>query len=127
MYHTKTNTNKTNTMTKEELRRLPRDIRQAQFIEGFDLKKNRGFSMFSAKGNRRVQALVRKCIKKITGKNAMRQSEFETYVKAEVKKVEKQDACMEVGDTAVRECIYYWLEMAIEIADYDWKHDFHYS
>ncbi len=113
-------------MTKQELMEMPQDSRQEKLLEVFDAKKRR-FAMFSTKGNRRVQALVRKCMKKITGKKAMRQGEFETYVKAEVKKVECQDAYSEVGDTAVRETIYFWLELAIEVADYDWSREFEYS
>jgi len=113
-------------MTKEELREIPQDLRQAQLLEAFDSKKRR-FSMFTTKGNRRVQALVRKCIKKITGVKGMRQTEFEDYVRVEVNKVSSQDSYEEVTDTAVRESIHYWLEMAIEIADYNWKDDFQYS
>jgi hypothetical protein len=98
---------------------------QTQFIEEF-MSKNRNFAMFSSKGNRRVQAFVKKCMKKIFGK-AMRQKEFEAYVSAEAKKVASQEAYAEISDTAVRECIYWWLEKAIEKADYDWGSDFEYS
>lgn len=97
---------------------------QAEFLESFN-SKNRDFSMFSAKGNRRVQAFVKKCIKKLFGK-AMRKSEFEAYVSAEAKKVASQDAYSEMGDTAVREVIYFYLEKAIAKADYEWDY-FEYS
>ncbi len=107
-------------MTKEELRRLPLEERK-EFILNMLAKKTHNFSMFSKKGGNRCKALIKKCIKKVMGK-AIKQADFEAYVKAEVKKVQSQAQYSEIGDTAVREVIYWWLELAIEMADYNWDY-----
>ena len=60
-------------------------------------------------------------------KKAIRQAEFEKYVTTEIKKVGSQEKYEEIGDTAVREVIYWWLELAIEMADYDWYDNFEYD
>lgn len=113
-------------MTKEELLQKPLEERK-DFILNLLSGKTHNFSMFSKKGGNRCKAVIKKCVKKVMGKKAMRQSEFEAYVSAEVSKVAQQDQYAEIGDTAVREVVYYWLELAIEMADYDWKGDFEYS
>jgi hypothetical protein len=107
-------------MTKEELKQMPIQERK-EYILGMLENKTHNFSMFSKAGGKRVKSLIKKCVKKIMGK-AMRQQEFEDYVTKEVKKVGSQEKYSEVGDTAVREVIYWWLELAIEMADYEWDY-----
>jgi len=113
-------------MTKEELLQKPLEERK-EYILNLLSGKTHNFSMFSKKGANRCKAFIKKCVKKVMGKKAMRQSEFEDYVTAEIKKVGSQKQYIEIGDTAVREVVYYWLELAIEMADYDWKRDFEYN
>lgn len=113
-------------MTKDELRKLPLEERKEYILNLLD-GKTHNFAMFSKRGTNRCKSLIKKCIKKVMGKKAMRRSEFETYVSIEISKIAKQDKYGEIGDTAVREVIYYWLELAIEMADYDWHYDFEYS
>jgi uncharacterized protein YbcV (DUF1398 family) len=108
-------------MTIEEIKALPIEERQDKLVEIF-MSKKRDFSMFSTAGNRRVQNLVKKCIKKVVNKKAIRQEDFEAYVKAQVKKVEANEKYSEIGDTAVREVIYFWLEKAIKVAGYNWDY-----
>lgn len=108
-------------MTLEEIKALPIQERQEKFVEIF-MSKKRDFAMFSRAGNNRVQSLIKKCIKKVVNKKAIRQEDFEAYVKAQVKKVEDNEKYSEIGDTAVRECVYFWLEKAIKVAGYDWFH-----
>ena len=112
-------------MTLEEIKELPIEERQEKLVEIFMSKKRR-LSMFSTAGNRRVQSFIKKCMKKVVNKKAIRREDFEAYVSAEAKKVASQEKYEEMGDTAVRECIYYWIEEAIDIAGYDWD-DFEYS
>jgi hypothetical protein len=112
-------------MTKDELKALPLEERGAKLLEIYN-SKDRKCSMFSKAGDKRVQRLISKCMKKLFGK-AIRQADYEAYVEKEIAKVAAQDKYSEVWDTAVREVIYYWLEMAIEIADYDWARDFEFS
>lgn len=97
-----------------------------EYIEDF-MSEKRGFAMFSAKGDRRVQALVKKCMKKILSDKRITKEEYEEYVSNEASKVVNIKEYREMGDTAVRECIYSWLEDAIERADYEWANDFMYE
>ena len=108
-------------MTKKELKALPQEERQAKLLEIYNSKK-RECSMYTTAGNRRVQKLISKCMKKVLGKKALRQEEFEAYVIAEIKKVESQEKFSEIGDTAVREVYYHWIELAIEVAGYKWDY-----
>lgn len=113
-------------MTKEELLQVPLEERKEYILNLLD-GRTHNFSMFSKKGGNRCKTFIKKCVKKVMGKKAMRQSEFEDYVTAEITKVGSQKQYIEIGDTAVREVVYYWLELAIEMADYDWKRDFEYN
>ena len=115
-------------MTKEELLQKPLEERKEYILNLLTRMATKdNFSMFSKKGGNRCKAFIKKCVKKVMGKKAMRQSEFEDYVTAEITKVGSQKQYIEIGDTAVREVVYYWLELAIEMADYDWKRDFEYN
>ena len=113
-------------MTQAELKALPFEERKA-FILNMLAKKTHNFSMFSKAGGKRVKSLLKRCINKVMNKKAIRQKTFEIYVDEAVKKLESNDKYSEVGDTAVREVIYWWCELAIEMADYDWSRDFEYE
>ena len=93
-------------MTEIEFRGLSIEEKQEKLVEIFMSKKRR-LAMFSSVGNNRVQAFIKKCMKKVVNKKAIRQEDFEAYVSAEAKKVASQEKYEEMGDTAVRECIYY--------------------
>jgi predicted transcriptional regulator len=97
---------------------------QQQLLDSLEDSKN--FSMFSSAGNRRVKALIKKCLKKLF-KTEMKVETYNDYVSKEVQKVSAQEKYREVGDTAVREVIYWWLEKGIEIEGYNWNYDFHYE
>lgn len=116
-------------MTKSELLRKPLEERREYILTLLDKKgvsEEESFGMFSKKGSNRCKALIKKCVKKVVNNTAIRQSEFEDYVRAEVTKVERYDHYAEITDSAVREYIYYWLELAIETANYEWADDFAY-
>jgi len=113
-------------MTKEELKRKPIEERKEIIVDIISRKKH-NFGMFSRAGANRCQSLIIRCVKKIMSKKALRQSEFEDYVSAQVNKVCSNDKYAEIGDTAVREAIYYWLELAIEMSGYEWSREFEYS
>jgi hypothetical protein len=113
-------------MTKRELKAFDLEGRKEYILEMLD-KKTHNFSMFSKAGGKRVKSLLKRCIKKVMNKKAIRQKEFEKYVCLAVKKVGANEKYEEIGDTAVREVIFWWLELAIEMADYDWSYDFDYQ
>ena len=77
--------------------------------------------MFSSAGNRKVQALISKCMKKVVNKKAIRKEEFEKFVQEQIDKVAKDDRYSEIQDTAVGEVILFWIKKAINVAGYEWN------
>ena len=75
--------------------------------------------MFTRAGDRRVHTIIKRCVKKLFGK-AMRQADFEKFVSLQVQKITSGETHTEIGDTAVRESIYWYLEKAIRIDGYVW-------
>jgi hypothetical protein len=113
-------------MTKAELTEMSIEDRKEAILEIL-ANKTHNFSMFSKAGGKRVKSLIKRCINKVMNKKAIRKETFQDYVSDAVKKVGSNDKYGEIGDTAVREVIYWWLELAIEMADYDWYDDFEYQ
>ena len=107
-------------MTIEEIKALPIEERQVKLLEVFNSKK-RKCSMFSNAGDRKVQALVNKCIKKVVNKKAIRKEEFEKFVQEQISKVASDKRYSEIQDTAVGEVIIYWLRIAVEVGGYEWN------
>ncbi len=113
-------------MTIAEIIALPIEERQVKLIDIISSKK-RSYGMFSNKGNKKVESVIKKCIKKVVNPKAIRKEEFEKFVALQIEKVEANSDFSEIGDTAVREVIYFWLEKAIEVAGYEWAKDFQYD
>lgn len=113
-------------MTLEEIKALPMEERQVKLLEIISSKK-RHYGMFSNQGNKKVESIIKKCIKKVVNPKAIRKEEFEKFVAEQIKKAEENKNFSEIGDTAVREVIYFWLERAIEVAGYDWARNFDYE
>ena len=107
-------------MTLEEIKALPIEERQVKLLELYNSKK-RDSSMFSSAGNRRVQALVSKCMKKVVNKKAIRKEDFEKFVQEQIDKIAKDDRYSEIQDTAVGEVISFWLKRAVSVAGYEWN------
>lgn len=108
-------------MKNSELLELPREERQPLFLEKFN-SVDRGFGMFSNKGDKRVHKLISKCIKKLFSESAIRKEDYEKYVEAEVKKVGGIKEYEEISDTAVGDSMIYWLRLAVEMSGYDWDY-----
>ena len=113
-------------MTKQELLQKPLEERR-DYLVNLVKNKTHDFGMFSKAGGNKCKSFIIKCMKKIMSKKAMRRGEYEEYVSKEIQKISKQDKYGEIGDTAVREGIYYWLELAIEMAEYEWSDEFEYN
>jgi hypothetical protein len=113
-------------MTKEDLRSKSIEERRDIIVDIISGRSHR-FGMFSKAGGKRCQSLIIRCVKKVMGNKALRQKEFEDYVSAQVQKVNSNEKYSEITDSAVREGIYYWIELAIEMSGYDWHDDFEYS
>jgi len=109
-------------MTLDEIKALPIEERQVKLLELYNSKK-RDCSMFSSAGNRKVQALISKCMKKVVNKKAIRKEEFEKFVQEQIDKVAKDDRYSEIQDTAVGEVISFWLKKAVNVAGYEWRID----
>ena len=90
-----------------------------EFTEKLANETNPRHGMFTRAGDKRVHTIIKRCVKKLFGK-AMRQAEFEAFVSLQVQKITSGEKHTEIGDTAVRECIYYYLEKAIELDGYNW-------
>ena len=109
-------------MTLDEIKALLIEERQVKLLELYNSKK-RDCSMFSSAGNRKVQALISKCMKKVVNKKAIRKEEFEKFVQEQIDKVAKDDRYSEIQDTAVGEVISFWLKKAVNVAGYEWRID----
>lgn len=109
-------------MTIQEIKALPIEERQVKLLEVYNSKK-RKCSMFSNAGDRKVQALISKCMKKVVNKKAIRREDFEKFVQEQIDKVAKDDRYSEIQDTAVGEVIIYWVRIAVDVAGYEWRID----
>ena len=96
-----------------------------EFLENLLNEDKPRYGMFTRAGDRRVHTIVKRCVKKLFGK-AMRQADFEKFVSLQVQKITNGETHHEITDTAVRECIYFDLEKAIELDGYNWD-EFEYS
>ena len=95
---------------------------QQNFYDAFNNRK-REFEMFTAAGNKKAQSIARAAIRKIFGQKRVTKEEIVSLVSNKLNETYLKGKHKEIWDTEPPYHISYYINMALEEANYDFEID----